>query len=150
MRSRATRPAYKRARKAIEAPYAARVRRHFHDWRKGVEFHRYHLELLAGLWPRQIGGRRKEVKALGGMLGDDHDLVVLEATLAAEPASFGAAGAGLVSELARRRRAELRAAIRPLGQRLFAEPPKALARRFEVYWQATQTKAADGAERKVA
>ena len=39
-------------------------------------------------------------------------------------------------ELARRRRAELRAAMRPLGARVFAAAPKALTRRYGGYWRA--------------
>jgi CHAD domain-containing protein len=141
---------YKRARKAMAAAYDAPSSERFHDWRKRVKYHRYHLELLAELWPRQLQSRRKEVKTLGGMLGDEHDLVVLEATLADEGDDFGAASAPLVSGLATQRRAELRAAMRPLGQRLFAERPKALARRFAAYWQAAQTEAAGGEQRNVA
>jgi CHAD domain-containing protein len=141
---------YRRARKAMAAAYGAPSSERFHDWRKRVKYHRYHLELLAALWPRQVGGRRKEVRALGGMLGEEHDLAVLEATLAAEAGSFGTASAHLVGGLARQRRTELRAAMQPLGMRLFAEPPKALARRFEAYWRAAQSEAADGEQRKVA
>jgi CHAD domain-containing protein len=141
---------YRRARHAMGAAYDEPADERFHDWRKRVKYHRYHLELLAGLWPRQIESRRKEVKALGGMLGEEHDLVVIEATLAAGHEGFSEASARLVVELAGRRRAELRAAMRPLGQRLFAERPKALARRFEAYWQAAREAAADGGTRAAA
>lgn len=129
---------YQRAREAMAVANDAPSSERFHDWRKRVKYHRYHLELLGPLWPRQVGGRRKEVKALGGMLGDEHDLVMLEATLAAEGEDFGRVSASFVNGLATRRRAELRAAMRPLGERLFAEPPKALARRFVAYWEAAQ------------
>ena len=118
----------------------------FHDWRKRVKDHRYHLELLAGLWPRQIGSRRKEVKALGGMLGDEHDLWVLQARLA----SFADDGARVMIRSAEHRRAELRSAMRPLGQRVFAERPRALARRFEAYWRAARSEAAGDDALKVA
>jgi len=141
---------YERARKAMQAAYAAPSAERFHDWRKRVKYHRYHLELLAGMWPRQIGGRCKEVKALGGRLGDEHDLAVLQASLVAEPGSFGEDSARAVLALAERRRAELRAIMRPLGGRLFAERPRALARRFEAYWRAAQSEAEDGRGRKVA
>jgi CHAD domain-containing protein len=141
---------YKRARQAMAAAGDEPSSERFHDWRKRVQYHRYHLELLAGCWPRQVGGRRKEIKALGGMLGDEHDLAVLEATLAAEADSFGMASARLVGGLAQQRRAELRAAMQPLGERLFAEPPQALARRFEAYWRAARSEAVDGEQRKVA
>jgi CHAD domain-containing protein len=130
---------YKRARKAMQATYDAPSSERFHDWRKRVKYHRYHLELLAGLWPRQIEARREEVKALGGRLGDEHDLAVLEATLRAADASFGERSARALLNLAGQRRAELRAAMRPLGQRLFAERPGAFARRFEVDWRVARS-----------
>jgi CHAD domain-containing protein len=141
---------YRRAREAMDAAYNDPASERFHDWRKRVKYHRYHLELLAAVWPRQVESRRKEVKALGEMLGDEHDLAVLEATLAADRESFSEAGAQLVSELAQRRRAELRAAMQPLGQRLFAERPKALARRYAAYWQAARSTAEDGGAREAA
>jgi CHAD domain-containing protein len=148
--ARGLRHTYRGARRAMAAAFAEPAGERFHDWRKRVKYHRYHLELLEPLWPRQIAARRKEVKALGGMLGEEHDLAVLEATLAAEHERFGEAGAALVVDLARRRREELRATMRPLGQRLFAERPKAFARRIEAYWQAARSTAQDGGARQAA
>jgi CHAD domain-containing protein len=136
---------YRRARRAMRVAYDAPSGERFHDWRKRVKYHRYHLELLTELWPRQIEGRRKEVKALGGRLGDEHDLAVLQATLTTEDGDFGESSARTLLALAERRREELRAAMWPLGQRLFAERPKAFARRFEVYWRAAQSGTGDGA-----
>ena len=127
-------------RSAYEAPDAE----HFHDWRKRVKDHRYHLELLQDLWPKPLGSWRKEVKALGSMLGDEHDLAVLQATLRATDGSFGEDSARALLDLARRRQAELRAGMRPLGARLFAERQKPLARRYQAYWRAWQSEAATG------
>jgi hypothetical protein len=45
--------------------------------------------------------------------------------------------------LALRRRAELRAGMSPLGRRVFAERPKAMVRRYEAYWGARRSEAAD-------
>ena len=78
---------YRRARKAMRAAYDARSGARFHEWRKPAKCH--HLDLLCELWPRPLNARRKEVGALGAMLGDEHDLAVLRATLAAEATSFG-------------------------------------------------------------
>ncbi len=141
---------YKRARRAMQAAYGAPSTERFHDWRKRVKYHRYHLELLAPLWPRQIEARRKEVKALGGRLGEEHDLAVLQATLATKDGSFGEDSALALFALAERRRGELRDLMRPLGQRLFAERPRSLARRFEVYWRAARIEAEGAGARKVA
>lgn len=127
---------YKRGRKAMAAAYASPSPERFHEWRKRVKYHRYHLELLRELWPRQLKARQSEVKTLGGMLGDDHDLAVLRGVLESESGSFGDESACMLIDLAGCRRDELRAGMRPLGRRLFAERPKALVSRYEAYWRA--------------
>ena len=134
---------YGRGRKAMRAAYDAPGSARFHDWRKRVKYHRYHLDLLHELWPRQLKWRRKEVKVLGTMLGEEHDLAVLRATLEAETSSSSTAGAGALLKQARERRAELRAAMRPLGARIFAERPKALPRRYGGYWRAWRSEVED-------
>jgi CHAD domain-containing protein len=137
---------YRRGRQAMAAAYASPSAELFHEWRKRVKYHRHHLELLHELWPKQLKAHRGEVKALGTMLGDEHDLAVLQATLEAESGSFGDASAGALLDLAARRRAELRAGMRPLGCRVFAERPKALVRRYGAYWRALRSEAAHGGE----
>jgi CHAD domain-containing protein len=126
---------YQRGREAMRAIEAAPSDERFHEWRKRAKDHRYHLELLRDLWPTEVKARRAEIRTLGDLLGDEHDLSVLRATLMAESERFGD-GAGLLLELAGRQQAELRARMWPLGVRLFAERPKALVRRYEQYWQA--------------
>lgn len=134
---------YKRGRKAMDAAYAAPSAERFHDWRKRAKYHRYHLELLYELWPKQFKAHRSEVKALETMLGDEHDLEVLRATLAAESAGFGEESARTLLDLAERRRAELRAGMRPLGHRVFAERPKALVRRYDAYQRTWRSEVAN-------
>jgi CHAD domain-containing protein len=129
--------AYRRGRKAMRAIEAAPRDERFHEWRKRAKDHRYHLELLRDLWPAPVKARRAEVRTLADLLGDEHDLSVLRATLEAEAERFGD-GAGLLLELARRQQEELRATMWPRGQRLYAERPKALVRRYRRYWQAWQ------------
>jgi CHAD domain-containing protein len=132
---------YQRGRKAMNAVAKAPSDGGFHEWRKRVKDHRYHLELLRDLWPAQIKARRAEVRALGELLGDEHDLSVLRSTLAAEGERFGDDAVLLLRELAARRQAELRARMWPPGARLFAERPKALVRRYGQYWQAWRSEA---------
>lgn len=136
--------AYRRGRKAMRAIDAAPSDERFHALRKRAKDHRYHLELLRNLWPGQVKARRAEVRMLGDLLGDEHDLSVLRATLQAEGERFGD-GAGLLLDLAQRQQAELRAKMWPLGLRLFAERPKALVRRYRLYWQAWQSEGERGA-----
>jgi CHAD domain-containing protein len=135
---------YRRGRKAMRAIDAAPSDEHFHAWRKRAKDHRYHLELLRDLWPAEVKARRAEVRILGDLLGDEHDLSVLRATLQAESERFGD-GTGLLLDLAGRQQGELRAKMWPLGLRLFAERPGALVRRYRRYWQAWQSEGERGA-----
>jgi CHAD domain-containing protein len=134
---------YRRGRKAMRAIDADPSDERFHEWRKRTKYHRYHLELLRDLWPAQLKARRGEVRALGDLLGDEHDLSVLRMTVQAESERFGD-GTDRLLDLAQRQQAELRAQAWPLGLRLFAEPPKALVRRYRRYWQAWRSEADRG------
>ena len=77
------------------------------------------------------------------MLGDEHDLAVLRATLEAEDESFADASTRALLDLVTRRRAELRAAMRSLGDRVFAERPRALAARYGSYWRCWRSETED-------
>jgi len=127
---------YRRGRKALRAAYEAPGTESFHEWRKRVKYHWYHVRLLQDVWSEMMEVREEAAHDLSDLLGDDHDLAVLRETLLAEPEAFGSerdvqAFIGLID----RRRAELQAAARPLGERVFAEKPKRLAARLGSYWQ---------------
>lgn len=109
----------------------------YHEWRKRVKYHRYHCEILRRIWPVAMAMRAEALHHLSDLLGHDHDMAVLKERLTESPGAFGhrdneQALVALIDE----RQDALRAAARPLGLRLFAEKPKALVRRFGVYWRA--------------
>lgn len=123
------RSAYKQAIKSDEADA-------FHEWRKRVKYHWYHVRLLQSLWPGPMKARRNELRSLSGFLGEDHDLTVLETHLATGEWS-GDAKREHLERLIRERRSELRTAAVLIGRRVFAEKPKPLIKRFKTYWRAT-------------
>lgn len=130
---------YKRGRKAMDAAYDAPTAEAFHEWRKRVKYHWYHLRLLRRVWRPVTKGYRKQASELADLLGDDHDLAVLIAMGQTDAEAFGGAmHAEVVLALARRRRTELEQQARPLGRKLYCETPKALGRRHEAWWQAWQ------------
>src|SRR6056297_3672696 len=120
---------YQRARKAMAAAMDDGTARDFHEWRKRVKYHRYHLKLLTPVWPKVIRARYKETKLLSDLLGDDHDLAVLRATLEEEGGGDAQERAALTA-LSHRRSAELRARSWSRGRRLFVEKPKRYAARM--------------------
>jgi CHAD domain-containing protein len=134
---RGWRKTYRRGRKAMEAAYDEPSPENFHEWRKRVKYQRYQTRLLRRLWPPVMKAHWSEVKRLSDLLGDDHDLAVLKRTVAQTPAEFGRkSDVQAFLQLVDRRRKELQAEARPLGQRVYAEKPKHIVRRFLAYWQA--------------
>jgi len=122
---------YARGRRAMAHAQADPSPERFHEWRKRSKYGWYHLRLLRDAWRGPLEALEEAQHALSDLLGDDHDLAVLIGTLEREPELAGSAASreALLGLAARRRRA-LQAKARPLGARLYAEKPKAFARRM--------------------
>lgn len=102
-----------------------------HEWRKQVKYHWYHVRLLAPIDPDTLGPRRAALKTLSDLLGDDHDLAMLDPVLAALPAAeLGALPRALAA-----RRETLQASAFELGGTLYAERPKVLRRHCRRRWR---------------
>jgi len=137
---------YRRARKALDASYRDPTAERFHEWRKRVKYHWYHVRLLRDVWPGPMKVLAAETKQLADLLGDDHDLAVLRDTLLQEHDELGEQDEidALVA-LASRRQEQLRAEAQTLGWRLFAEKPADYCNRLHASWHAAQCDAARGA-----
>jgi CHAD domain-containing protein len=128
---------YSRARKAMARAVDTPTTEAFHEWRKRVKYHWYHALLIKRCWPKLIKPWAKEAHRLSDLLGDEHDLAVLHATLLETPERFAdrdtlQAFTGLIE----RRRAELRGAAFRLGTFLLFEKPKRFGQRVELYFDA--------------
>ncbi|MGI8624597.1 MAG: CHAD domain-containing protein [Solirubrobacteraceae bacterium] len=127
--------AHARGRRLLAAAQDAPTPESLHEWRKRVKDLWYHARLLEEAWPGVLGAFAEGAHALSDLLGDDHDLGVLADRLAAgtwPPSVDDEALLGLVAQ----RRAELQARAWHLCERLYAERPKAFARRLRVYLDA--------------
>ena len=60
----------------------------FHEWRKRVKYHWYHCRLLKNLYKPLMKARRDEAKHLADLLGDDHDLSMLDLLLTEHARDF--------------------------------------------------------------
>jgi CHAD domain-containing protein len=129
------RKTYSRGRTAMKKAYTEPTAENFHEWRKRVKYHWYHLRLLRRTWRELMKVHCDATDKLSDLLGDDHDLAVLRATLLAESGCCGTdASIKSCVVLIDMRRHELMAAARPLGERVFAEKPKQLTKRIHRYW----------------
>ncbi len=119
---------------------------HLHEWRKRVKDLWYHERLLGPVWPAVVGAHGEEAHVLSEQLGDDHDLAVLRARLdpllsAMELPVAAAAELPALLALVDERSSELRQQSERLGRRLYAESPKAFARRLARYVRAAVAEA---------
>ena len=133
------RATYGRGRRARVEAFRSPSDQAFHDWRKRVKYHWYHMRLLQDSWPPMMKTYRGLLKELAEILGDDHDLVVVKQVIA-EP-DFDLHDKTIVSDCARlidQRQGQLRAAARRLGDRVYAEKPKCFSTRIGSYWRTWQ------------
>ena len=126
---------YRRSRKAMKRARAMRLSATMHGWRKELKILWYQLRLAkpltAGVAPFIAGLKRLETE-----LGDDHNLVVLEATLrGCRDLRSMRAAVRHIDRLAARMRRPLRRRAFALGRRLHARKPKAFA-----HWIRTSSK----------
>lgn len=131
---------YRMARRAFGEAYATKDDEAFHEWRKGAQWHWRHMGLLSRGWPDMMEARAAEARQLSQILGEDHDLFVLAAEARAH---LGEKHTRAIDRLRRARQDELRTAAFTRGQRLFAEKPRQLRRRAELYWRAAENIAAE-------
>jgi CHAD domain-containing protein len=114
---------YARGRDAFALADRKPTATNLHEWRKRVKDLWYQERLLEDSWPNVMKAQAKEAKKLSKLLGEDHDLAVL-AEHVDDPQLL---------ELIDQRRAELLERSRDLGRRIYAERPKAFARRARRY-----------------
>lgn len=126
---------YLRGNKAFSQAYEKSSVANFHEWRKRVKYHWYHCRLLREIWPEMLKVHRQTADDLADLLGDDHDLAVLQETLEKERHNFDDAGElETIFALIGARRAELQHQAQFLGERVYAEKKKHIAKRFGSYW----------------
>jgi CHAD domain-containing protein len=135
------RRSYARGRAGLEQARSHPTVENLHEWRKRTKDLWYHLRLLKPVAPGILGGAAKEADELSKLLGDDHDLAVLHATLDRSAGDLKV-DVDAVLTLIDHRREQLQAEAVVLGQRLYAERPKAFVARMHRYWTASRPQAA--------
>lgn len=110
-----------------------------HEWRKRVKDHWYQTRLLTPSWPTLMRLRADSLKRLADLLGDDHDLAMMQQLMRTQPKLFG--DQSLLERLGpaiAERRSELQRTALRLGNQLYREAPKDLVARWQRYWDAAE------------
>lgn len=129
------REAYEGGRKTMKRVAAAPDPELVHEWRKRAKDLWYQLRLIRRAWPGPLEANVESAHELADLLGDHHDLTVLAADLRGRADVADSVRTQVVG-LIERRQTELIDAALDLGQRLYAEKPKAFERRMRAYWTA--------------
>lgn len=122
---RGARQTLKRCAREYQALGATATADDFHDWRKHVKYAGHQSRLLRELLPDTAAALKPRLEALGQVLGQGQDLVLLERFLAAQPDALG-----VDTHLRRLRgllataQGELRSRALLLGEALFAPAPR--------------------------
>lgn len=128
---------YARARARFVDAYEVGSAHAFHQFRKRAKYHRYHVDLLLGAWPSALEAREEERHDLADILGEEHDLAELRATLLTEPERFpdGQPVETFIG-LIERQRTRLQREAEPLADLLLSDDPDAFVARVEALWVA--------------
>jgi CHAD domain-containing protein len=134
---------YRATRKAFGLAFATGTDKDFHDWRKGVQHHWRHMQLLAPCWPSELTARVEAARSLSQLLGDDHDIALLRQLVSTPTMVFGSLeDTALFLKRCRRRQKALRREAKAQGERLFVERSRPFVERIEAYWLAVAEGAA--------
>lgn len=120
---------YRRGCRAFEQATREPSSDGFHEWRKRVKDHWYQCRLFDSAWTPSMRWRIYELKGLADLLGEDHDLAVLQQVLTAEAGEIGGDTKQL-GDLARQFQQELRDRATELGRKIYTTEPPVLASRL--------------------
>ncbi len=127
--ARSYRDGRRRMNQVLTKPSAENV----HDWRKRAKDLWYQLRIVREAWPALLGETVDQAHELTDLLGDHHDLSVLAEDLRSR---HELGGPGPFEVAIEKRQDDLLGRALAIGQRLYAERPKAFKRRLKRYWRA--------------
>ena len=132
---RGLRANYRDERRRMQLAERTRLAADMHEWRKANKYFGSHLALLRGDAEQELAGERETVDRLSLLLGLHHDLSVLSEAATETPLLFGDTDeVAVLLRAVRARSDEVEAAAFALGEKLLAETPRELERRFGEVW----------------
>jgi len=128
--------AYREGRKAMKHAANHSDRESWHDWRKRVKDHWYHVRLLENLWSDVLRGYEDSLKNLQDALGDFITLDLLREHIEAAPDGYGRTqDVARVVELIEEERQDLGKRALEIGERVYAEKPSILLTEMKRLWK---------------
>jgi CHAD domain-containing protein len=133
--ARGLRESYRSGRKAFAHAFASGSDEDFHEWRKTLQHHWRHMQLLTPCWPSELTARVEASRNLSQVLGDDHDIALLHQLVSAPTMVFASPqDTQAFLKRCRTRHKALRREAETRGARLFVERSRPFVERIEAYW----------------
>jgi CHAD domain-containing protein len=131
------RKTFRAGKMALQALKKNGSREKFHEWRKRVKDHWYHIRLLENLWTDVLKGYEQTLKELEDSLGEDLNLAILRDHIlsASGPQGEGRVVDRIVKAIDESRK-ELRERALAIGRRVYAEKPRQFTREMGKLWDA--------------
>jgi CHAD domain-containing protein len=128
---------YRRGKRAMAIAHNDPTPENFHEWRKRVKDHWYHVKLLESAWTEVLQAREAALDDLQNWLGDDHNLIVLGEKLDADPDQYGGEeNVRLFAAVMQEYGNELREKSFALGAKIYEQKPKLFVRDMSNLWDA--------------
>jgi CHAD domain-containing protein len=130
------RASYRSGRQAFAHAFDSGSDEDFHDWRKALQHHWRHMQLLSPCWPSELSARAELSRNLSQILGDDHDISLICQLVSAPTMVFASPEeTATFLKRCRNRHKSLRQDAKARGARLFVERPRPFVERIEAYWR---------------
>lgn len=115
-----------------------------HEWRKQVKYLYYQLSYMSHLWPNELTAFENSLEQLGNLLGEEHDLAVLQEILSNTPEVQPYPHVlDLLHNLAFRERLRLQDQLWPLADRVYEEKSEVFMKRLTGFWVAMRLEVED-------
>jgi CHAD domain-containing protein len=124
---------YCNGREALETAHREPSEENFHEWRKRVKDLWYQLRMLCPANPRELRERVTGLEELANLLGDGHDLFMLNEFVGKK--LLQSEHAKMLKELIRKRQEKLHSKALKLGGRFYRQKPNEFCRHIEDYWK---------------
>jgi CHAD domain-containing protein len=113
-----------------------------HEWRKEVKAYWHALELFQAANPSKPSADVRDAHRLSDLLGEDHDLALLESRIVKRAGAKRAKAHGVLLKSIVAKRARLQKRARKLGVRLYSAASKEVERKLRAEWLRSQRDAA--------
>jgi CHAD domain-containing protein len=122
---------YKKGREAFKTARKKNSPENLHELRKQAKWLGYSFELIEVYLPPKTSKIIKKVEALSDVLGDDHDLFMLQAALNADKHSRGVSGYRSLIRMICARRRKLQKKAFKAAPGIYAEKPNRIKKQLE-------------------